>query len=280
MRQGQLRLVLTCIIGHFKTRCKTFPHSGDHDNPCFAAHLTPKCVRSEKLRHLKRRKTNRDEWHKTVVELFPVRSEMHSLEYPRSAHLQSVLQCTRKCASGEGPWFRLKPHARQRQFARRCFFCVMWGKGISTPFTCTLRDTNTPTMCTKNTRSPNLAKRVPHSTISSESHFFILNKPYVFCSVKVDLSPICASRQKAWHLAAVLRKDSDISNTQAWRQTWWRCHLDPNASRHHRSTRFSENNPAPVAEVLQSINSFIVCSKCFGGCHITQQLWTQRTQYV
>ena len=78
------------------------------------------------------------------------------------------------------------------------------------------------------TRSPNLAKRVPHSTISSGSHFFILNKPYVSCSVKVDLSPICASRRKAWHLAPASRKDSDISNTdisntQAWRQTRWHC---------------------------------------------------------
>ena len=94
-----------------------------------------------KLRQLKRRKTNRDGWHKTVVELLPVRSEMHSWEHPRSAHLQSVLQCTRKCTSGEGPWFRLKPHARQRQFARRYLFCMMCGKGISTPFPCTLRDT-------------------------------------------------------------------------------------------------------------------------------------------
>ena len=135
------------------------------------------------------------------------------------------------------------------------------------------------------TRSPNLAKRVPQSTISSESHLFILNKPYVSYSVKVDQSPHCASQRQAWHPAPTLRKDSDISNTdisntQAWRQTWWRCHLDQNVSRHHRSTRLSENNPAPVAEELQSINCFILCSKCIGGCHITQQLWTKRTQYV
>ena len=115
--------------------------------------------------------------------------------------------------------------------------------------------------------------------------FFILHKPYVSYSVKVDLSPSCASRRKAWHLAPASRKDSDISNTdisstQAWRQTWWRCHLDPNVSRHHRSTRMSENNPAPEPDELRSIHCFTACSKCIGGCHITQQLWTQRTQYV
>ena len=164
---------------------------------------------------------------------------------------------------GEGPWFRLNPHARQRQFARRCFFCMM---------------------CTKKLVL-HTWQSAPHYTISSESHFFILNKPYVSCSVKVDLSPICASRRKAWHLAPALRKDSDIPNTdisstQAWRQTWWRCHLDPNVSRHHRSTRMSENNPAHEPDELRSINCFIVCSKCIGGCRITQQLWTQGTQYV
>ena len=130
------------------------------------------------------------------------------------------------------------------------------------------------------TRSPNLAKRVPHSTISSESHFFILNKPYVSYSVKEDQSPICASQRQAWHPAPTLRKDSDISSTQAWRQTWWCCHLYPNVSRHHRSTRLSENNPAPEPDELRSIHCFILCSKCIGGCHITQQLWTKRTQYV
>ena len=55
----------------------------------------------------------------------------------------------RKCASGEGPWFRLKPHARQRQFERRYLFCMMCAKGISTPFPYTLRDTSTSTMRTK-----------------------------------------------------------------------------------------------------------------------------------
>ena len=208
------------MIGHFKTRCTLSHTLATMIIHALLLHTPPpKCVHSEKLRQLKRRKTNRDEWHKTVVELLPVHSDMHSREiskisspaicapmYPkmrfwRGSMVSSQASCTPTTICTE--MFLLRD-VRQRH--------------IDTVLLHVARHKHTDNVHQK-TRSPNLAKRVPHSTISSESHFFILLRPYVSCSVKVDLSPICASRGKAWHLAPALRKDSDISNTDIFKHS-------------------------------------------------------------